>query len=309
MTVTLLGAADTLDRQSGRRGDRAYLSGLFRHREARVILIENLDPLVRAASPEHAALIWFPASEILERCEANSLLFLGISKGDGVPHFALRLALDQREAFSRIYPLEAATDFRTLASAGTLTAADLALVGLSRSLYAWHDSARHCGFCGRPTGTIDGGWKRHCEPCAKDTFPRIDPVVIMLVTDGERCVLAHEPRYAPGMFSTIAGYLEPGEDIAHAVARETYEELGVTVTNVAFYNSQPWPFPHSLMIGCVAYCAPTLLTIDRTELVEARWFSRADAAHMLARTHPEGLWVPGPQAIAYHLIQHFVAWT
>ena len=154
---------------------------------------------------------------------------------------------------------------------------------------------------------IDGGWRRQCAPCGKEVFPRLDPVVIMLVHDGDSCVLAHEPRYSPGMFSCLAGYIEPGEDIAHAVIRETREEIGVAVTDVAYHASQPWPFPHFLMIGCSAKTIGTRphLAIDTTEIVEARWFSREEASQMLERTHPAGLWVPGAQAIAHHLIRSF----
>jgi NAD+ diphosphatase len=129
----------------------------------------------------------------------------------------------------------------------------------------------------------------------------------MLVTDGERCLLGHEPRFPERMFSCLAGYVEPGEAIADAVIRETAEEVGLVVTDVRVVESQPWPLPHSLMIGCVATAAPAPLTIDTTEIVEARWFSRAEARALLDRTHPEQLWVPGRQAIAHHLIAGFAS--
>lgn len=310
MTAKLLGPADTLDRQSNRRSDIAYLADLANRPDAQFMLLQKLDPIVHA---QKAALsLWFTTKDHTDgeaelgkpvQTLPTNRLFLGIDKANGTPYFALR---DGDWVFGNHISVEPATDLRTLASTGSLPAAQIALAGLARSLFAWHDSAHHCGWCGSLTTLIDGGWKRTCTPCAKDTFPRLDPVVIMLVTDGERCVLAHEPRYPLNMFSTIAGYLEPGEDIAHAVARETYEELGVTVTSVTFQNSQPWPFPHSLMIGCIAHCAPTDLNIDLTELVAARWFTREEATAMLAGTHPKNFWVPGPQAIAHHLIQGFV---
>jgi NAD+ diphosphatase len=137
-------------------------------------------------------------------------------------------------------------------------------------------------------------------------FPRTDPVVIMLVTDGSRCLLAHEHRYGDKMFSALAGFIEPGEDIEHAVRREVFEETGVKVGEVKFHSSQPWPFPHSLMLGCIGQAETTDLVIDTTEIAEALWFTRQDARLMLERRHPDGLTVPGKQAIANTLIASFV---
>jgi NAD+ diphosphatase len=128
----------------------------------------------------------------------------------------------------------------------------------------------------------------------------------MLVTDGDRCLLAHEHRFAEKMYSTLAGFIEPGEDIEHAVRREVLEETDIAVGEVRYHSSQPWPFPHSLMLGCMGRALTTEITIDSGEIAEARWFSRADARLMLERRHPDGLNVPGKQAIANALIQTFV---
>ena len=303
--VSLLGAADGLDRQSGRRADVTYLAALLGASQTQFLLIHESSPVLRANSLASGR-IWFSGSELASCGMTPGLpVFLGAEHKTRAAHFAVRVSSAQIAALSQSTLLEAHAGFRTLASNGSLTPADTAQSGLARSLFAWHDASAHCGWCGGLTALIDGGWRRHCAPCGKDTFPRVDPVVIMLVTDGERCVLAHEPRYAERMFSTIAGYLEPGEDISHAVKRETFEELGLRVTNVLVHSSQPWPFPHSLMIGCIAEVAHAPLVIDTSEIVEARWFTREDAAQMLSRNHAKGLWVPGPQAIAHHLIAHW----
>jgi NAD+ diphosphatase len=308
MTVTLLGAAALLDRQSGRRSDSAYLAHLAASPKARFMLVSGLEPVVRAGPGDGPSptSVWFSQAD-LDRAGIGSAnaIFLGV--GDGAtPHFAV---LVDTAALTGLQT-EPLSDLRKLASTGALAASDIALAGLARSLFAWHATSRYCGCCGKPTIFVDGGWKRRCVPCGHETFPRLDPVVIMLVTDGTHCVLAHEPRYASGMYSAIAGFIEPGEDIAHAVRRETFEELGLEVADVSVVQSQPWPFPHSLMIGCVATIigagAKPLLTIDPTEIVEARWFDRAEAASMLDKSHPDGLWVPGGQAIAHHLIAAFV---
>ena len=128
----------------------------------------------------------------------------------------------------------------------------------------------------------------------------------MLVTDGDRCLLAHEHRYGDKMFSALAGFIEPGEDIEHAVRREVHEETNIRVGEVKYHASQPWPFPHSLMIGCIGRAETTEITIDSGEIAEARRFTRADARLMLERRHPQGLNVPGKHAIANVLITSFV---
>jgi NAD+ diphosphatase len=128
----------------------------------------------------------------------------------------------------------------------------------------------------------------------------------MLVTDGERCLLAHEHRYNDKMYSALAGFIEPGEDIEHAVRREVFEETSIRVGAVSFHSSQPWPFPHSLMLGCIGVAESTDISIDSGELAEARWFTRHDARQMLEGKHPQGLTVPGKHAIAHTLIASFV---
>jgi NAD+ diphosphatase len=151
-----------------------------------------------------------------------------------------------------------------------------------------------------------GGWKRVCRNCRREEFPRTDPVVIMLVTDGSRCVLGRERHFAERMYSALAGFVEPGEDIEHAVRRETKEEVGLEIGAVRFALSQPWPFPHSLMIGCMAKAEPHPLVVSTAELEAARWFSRGEVQQMLAGEHPEGLSLPGPHAIAHALVNRWL---
>ena len=154
-----------------------------------------------------------------------------------------------------------------------LSPEEQSLAGQARALAQWHENQKHCGKCGAQAHANDGGWRRKCSGCGLDWFPRTDPVVIMLVTDGERCILAHEHRYQNNMYSTLAGFLEPGEDIEHAVRREVMEETNIKVGRVTYHSSQPWPFPHSLMMGCIAYAETTEITIDPNEIALARWFS------------------------------------
>jgi NAD+ diphosphatase len=137
-------------------------------------------------------------------------------------------------------------------------------------------------------------------------FPRTDPCVIMLAIDGERCLLGRSARFATNMWSCLAGFVEPGETIEEAVRRETFEEAGIAVGRVNYFTSQPWPYPMSLMIGCVAQAMGTELNIDRNEIEDARWVSREESALMLMRKHPEGLMTPPPMAVAHHIIRAFV---
>jgi NAD+ diphosphatase len=151
-----------------------------------------------------------------------------------------------------------------------------------------------------------GGYRRDCPACGAEHFPRTDPVVIMLAIDGERCLLGRQARFAPAMYSCLAGFVEPGETIEDAVRRETAEEAGIAVGRVRYHASQPWPFPSSLMIGCHAEAISRDIVRDEAELEACRWFGRAEVQAMLAGLHPDGLKCPPDIAIAHHLIK---AWA
>lgn len=306
-----------IDRRSLRRGDEAYLTALASAPDTRFLVLDVGDPLVWRVSAGHGdgLSVWFSrdqaARAVTDDMARCLTVFLGVgpaaAEGSAeAGRFALALPEGGRDRLAEIVPLEPPAGLRSLMTAGVVPPDDLAAAGLARSLFAWQSTAKFCSACGSGTRVIDGGWRVRCTGCERDAYPRVDPVVIMLVTDGERCVLAHEPKFPERMFSCIAGYVEPGEDVAEAVARETAEELGLIIGEVAIVDTQPWPFPHSLMIGCVARVAGSLaLRIDPVEIVEARWFTRAQAQQLIDRTHPDGLWEPGHQAIAHRLIARF----
>ena len=202
--------------------------------------------------------------------------------------------------------LKPLVDLRSLAMQGDLSPQDLSLAGMARALAAWHDVTRCCGRCGGHTRAYDGGWRRKCWACGQEFYPRADPAVIVLITDGERCLLGHHKRYTHKFYSTLAGFVEPGEDIEACVRREMREETGITVGEVTYMASQPWPFPHLLMVGCWAQALTTKLTLEEEELHDARWFTAGEVRQMMAEKHPEGFTVPGPHSIAYALIKSFV---
>lgn len=304
-----LAATELLDRMSPKRPDRAWIDGQRSDERARFVVLCDLKPVVAQGSDRSASTLkWLTRAEVTRlRLPEDNALFLGVTRDEGIPHFAIALSDHQvRTIAGAAEVLRPAVDLRSLAMQGALTPDEQSLAGQARSLAQWHENCRCCGKCGSTTLVKDGGWRRKCWGCGLDWFPRTDPVVIMLVTDGERCILAHEHRYAPGMYSTLAGFLEPGEDIEHAVRREVLEETGILVGRVDYHRSQPWPFPHSLMLGCIAHATTTELKVDLSELADARWFSRAEALSMLEGAHPENLTAPGKHAIAHVLIRAFV---
>lgn len=202
------------------------------------------------------------------------------------------------------------TDLRSIAVQGLVAAEHLAPLAEAKALLLWHARHRFCSVCGQPSRLDQAGWRRSCPACGAEHFPRTDPVVIMLVVDGDRCLLGRQARFAPGMWSCLAGFVEPGENIEEAVRRETLEEAGIRCGRVHYVGSQPWPFPMSLMIGCVTEALDTALVIDRTELEDLRWFSRDEVAAMVAGRHAGGLSAPPPVAIANFIIRGWVddAW-
>lgn len=174
------------------------------------------------------------------------------------------------------------------------------------ALLSWHAGHRFCGRCGSPTEPRLGGYKLVCTACKAELFPRTDPVVIMLAVTPDRCLLGRSPHFAPGTYSTLAGFLEPGETIENAVRREVLEESGIRLGRVAYHASQPWPFPHSLMIGCFGEAVSEEISFDGRELEDCRWFTRDEVRAIVAGGHPAGIVIPPRGAIASHLVR---AWA
>ena len=171
-----------------------------------------------------------------------------------------------------------AIDYRSVYTQGLLDPAALGELAQAASLLAWHANHRFCGKCGQPTEMRAGGYKRLCTACGTEHFPRTDPVAIMLTVSRDRCVLGRGRHFAPGMYSALAGFIEPGETIENAVRRETFEESGIKLGRVVYHASQPWPFPYSLMIGCFGEALNEDINADLTELEDCRWFERERGA-------------------------------
>jgi len=306
-----LAESTLLDRQSDKRADADYINGLKEDQRARFLILADFKPVIRSDDARtEAGLRWFGRDDVQAfGLPLQDAIFLGTDRETGAGCFAVSCTEHRvRNAPGGLETLRPIVDLRSLAMQGIAPAQDVSLMGMAKALAHWHDATRCCGHCGGSTMSRDGGWKRKCWACGQEHFPRTDPVVIMLIVDptGERALLGHEARFMEDMWSTLAGFLEPGEDIAHAVRRETWEEAGIKVGEVRFHSSQPWPFPYSLMLGCHGMAQTTDITIDPDEILDARWFSRDDLRHMLDGTHPQGFWLPGKQAIARSLVTAFV---
>ena len=245
----------------------------------------------------------FAPHEVAALGTTRATLFLGL---DGTrPLFADEIDAEAAERFADDANVMV-IDARTIAVQGLLPASLIGPLAEAKALLHWHRKHRFCAACGAPSRVSSAGWKRICEACETEHFPRTDPVVIMLAVRGDKCVLGRQARFPPGMYSCLAGFLEPGETIEAAVRRETLEEAGVRTGQVRYLASQPWPFPASLMIGCIAEALNDDLTIDGEELEHARWFTRDEVRLMIEGTHPEGLLAPQPMAIANAIMR---AWA
>lgn len=193
------------------------------------------------------------------------------------------------------------------ATLGLLSAGHAPLFAAALSLANWHARHRYCANCGCPADLVRGGWSRRCGDCECEQFPRVDPVVIMLAEHEDRLLLGRQPHYPPGRYSALAGFVEVGESIEAAVARELGEEAGITVGEVRYLSSQPWPFPSSLMIGCWTRAETDSLTVDTTELEHARWFTRAEVEAAVRGDSDAPFQPPPPAAIARALLEHWLA--
>jgi NAD+ diphosphatase len=276
--------AEKLFALEGKPNSRAYVI----HRDS--VLMKQEGDEVRAALTIKEAL-GFGANP--------GTIFIGLR--DGAPYFGM--GIPQQAAEKLIGRNDVLVEpLRNVASQGIVPPSELAAVAVAKSLVHFHQRHGFCSNCGSRSQMAQGGWKRECPNCKTETFPRTDPVVIMLVTDGDRCLLGRQKQFLKGMWSCLAGFVEPAETIENAVEREIREEAGIECTDVQYYKAQPWPYPYSLMIGCTARATTTELNVDRAELEDARWFTREEVLQMFSDTHPEGYRSPNGIAIAHHLL-------
>jgi len=290
-----------IDRAAEKRIDSAAIDRLAADPQARTYVIGGELIVMRRGAPVNEPLFGLEHARALGG--AAETVFLGFA--DGAARFGIGIAPDVADGLKTREGLHV-TDLRSVAVQGLVAAEHLPPIAEAKAVLAWHLRHRFCPNCGAPTQVTCAGWRRDCPRCQAQHFPRTDPVVIMLAVDGERCLLGRSPRFVPGMWSCLAGFVEPGEAIEDAVRRETLEEAGIVTGRVRYFASQPWPFPMSLMIGCHAEALSGEIVVDRAELEDARWFSRDEVTSMLLRKHPDGLSTPPPVAIAHHIIRAWI---
>lgn len=284
-------AGSRIDRADHVRNDPAALEAL-KTWQARLLRMDGLDPVLTA----DGMLDW---GSLADAAPDSELVFLGLDGDRGC-------FTEVRASYPSGSPHAGPASWHAMA---VLEAGELATYGGARSLVGWHARHRFCAVCGSPTALAKGGWQRNCtsDACRAEHFPRVDPVTIMLVEHDGQILLGRQPRFPAGHYSALAGFVEPGETVEEAVTREVFEEAGVRVRDVTYIASQPWPFPSSLMIGCHAHADDPAITVDVTELEDARWFTRAEAVEaMEAAVRGESgcaFTAPPSWAIAHHLLR------
>ena len=275
-----------LDRAGDRRKDAKWLAEAAADPSSLVLVLRD-----GATVPiQGGGLLWSPAGAVVDT-SPQDWIFLGIDDA-GRALFASEGAPKESVTYATL---------RDLGPTLGLQDADAAVEAVA--LYTWHRRHHFCAMCGAPTAPAEGGHTRHCESCGTDHFPRTDPAVIMLVSDGDRCVLGRRIGAPEGRWSTLAGFVEPGETPEGAVAREVHEEVGLDVVSVRYRGAQPWPFPSSLMLAYEATAAHGPLVIN-DEHHEVRWFTRGELATGMA---DGSLTLPGPVSAGHALIRSWLA--
>jgi NAD+ diphosphatase len=293
--------SNILDRAAHLRRHDDKLLAFEGHPATRAYVVHRDSLVVKRENGASRALL--SIDEALKFGANPGTIFLGLRDGAAV----FGMGISQAAAEKLINREDVAvTELRGMAMQGIVPPGELSAVAMAKSLVSWHQRHGYCANCGTRTVMKEGGWKRDCPSCKAEHFPRTDPVVIMLVTAGEKCLLGRQKQFPQGMYSCLAGFVEAAETIEDAVRREILEESGIRCTDVGYYMTQPWPYPSSLMIGCTARALNEDIVVDRTELEDARWFTRDEARLMLTRQHPDGLAGPHPFAIAHHLVGRWV---
>ena len=294
-------AALPLDRRAQQRGDQAWIDRLLRDGATRILPVWRAQNLV-AGIGEAPRAAWLSMTQVESWIGGGETIFLGVA-GE-IAHFALELSHLEDPAPAAAMAAAGFTDLRSVGA--VIPRDDGALLAYARGLIHWHSRHRFCGVCGHGTASEQAGHQRRCgnPDCGAVHFPRTDPAVIMLIHDGDRIILGRQSQWPPGMNSVLAGFVEPGESLEEAVAREVMEEVGIAVADVRYQSSQPWPFPSSIMLGFTARALNRDIRLSPDEIESARWYSREEL-----RRSPENetFRLPRRDSIARRLVDDWLA--
>ena len=293
-------AGNTLDRSEVERRSPDWISSLINHPSTKFLLVKDfMFPVLKNTK----RLVWVSQKElqnISKPLSEDSFFLLGTA--DNIGYFAIdvtKLAIETDSNWEFLEPREIAL---------SASEHEVGIIAHAKSQLYWHESHKYCSNCGSMSKPHKGGIVRICEQCSTQHFPRTDPVVIMLVFKDQHCLLGQNRRRTNGFYSALAGFMDHAESIEEAVRREVKEESGVKVKKVIYHSSQPWPYPHSLMIGCIAEAEDSIISIDEEELSDARWFSRKEIINAFKaqeQNKENEFYLPGSVAIAHHLIKYW----
>jgi len=295
-----------LNRASEKRLDSSWIQSKRRDASSLILPMWRLEPFLLGAETSRPPFeLGLLRPQIADSIAGTDVpcIFLGLDGDTAL--FAIDVT--QADQPGKASPCSGLGHFREARTAAQMVSIrDASIIGQAKALIDWHQRHGFCPRCGAPTRMMDAGYRRLCDKCNAEHFPRVDPVVIMLAIHGDACLVGRGKIFPPGMFSALAGFIEPGETIEEAVQRELMEEASVKVSDVTYHATQPWPFPSSLMIGCFAKAQSRETKVDENELAEVRCLERPIARALIEGKKVDGLHIPPPIAIAHHLIR---AWA
>ncbi len=307
-SAALCYSASALNRCGEKRKNTEWVKSLKVRSDARFLIQAN-DAFIFSREVANEPLI-HPA-RMLKRLNLADVaaIFLGIDEADGErPYFGVRYTADAETLDDELEKLGAFTacGLRELAMQRAASLKVLGMLAQAASIGRWHSSHKMCSQCGQPTEPAESGYRRDCPSCSAQHFPRTDPAVIMLITHGDKCLLGRPYHLMENVYTTLAGFVEPGETFEDAVRREVFEEAGVKVGKVKYVASQPWPFPSNIMVGFHGEALTTDLNIDHEEMEDCQWFSKEETLKMLQGEADSGLICPPDISIAHHLIKKYI---
>ena len=305
MQEPIIFTGSPLDRAGNARRDADWLAARLADPNSRFLPLHRLKALIDLSTG--GSIGWRPRSDVADLLDQDAMTIL-LGLADGVAHFGVDASAIENPKAEPYVQWGKFIDVRAIA--GQLPAGHAAILAQARAMIDWHRRHGFCAVCGAPSHIAEGGYARKCgaEDCRAIHFPRTDPVVIMLIEQAGDCLLGRQKMFAPGSYSALAGFMEPGESIEEAVRREVSEEVGINAGAVRYIASQHWPFPSSLMIGCVAEARGRDIKLDSAELEDARWFSAAEIRAMVDNSlGREGLRMPPPLSLAHQLALRWLA--